>query len=138
MVSCKGLHCPGCGGGRGVAVLVVVAAIAAACARPVMRAAVDLVEVVAVTAAVLLAAVAVVTVVVWRVRRRRTAPELPARPVVLTAVYEPARLDGRQERAAIEPPRTGVSTYARIDAQPHVVTSRDARPRCAHRGERRS
>lgn len=33
-------------------------------------------------------------------------------------------LDGRPVPAAIEPPRTDVSAYPRIDAQPHVVTSR--------------
>jgi hypothetical protein len=35
-------------------------------------------------------------------------------------------------------PRADVSAYPRIDVQPHVVTSRAVRPRCAHRDERRS
>lgn len=139
-MSCKGLHCGGCGdgGGGGLLPLVIVVVIVAACAGPVVHAVTDLVEIVAVMLAGLLAVGVVVAVVVWRVRRRRVAVMRPARPVVLAAVREPAGLDGRRAPAAIEAPRSRVSAYPRIDVSPHVVTSRAARLRCARRDERRS
>ncbi len=119
------------GGGLGLGLLIALV-IVAACARTAERAAAELVQVVAITVAGLLVVGAVTGVVIWRVRRSRAAAVRAARPVVLTAVAEPARLEVRQAPAAIEAPRAGVS------AHPHVVTSRAARPRCAHRGDRRS
>ena len=128
-------HCPpGGGGGRGGVVgLVVVAVIVAVCARSAEHAVTDLVEIVAAVVAGLVVVAVVAGVVVWRVRRSRAAAVRAARPVVLSAVCEPAGLDGHQAPAAIEARRTGVSAYPRIDAQPDVVTSHDCPyPNCHH------
>jgi hypothetical protein len=143
-----GYHWTPCrGGGGGAAVLVVLAVIvAAADGRAIGHAVTDLVEIAAVTVGVLLVVAVAVAVTVWRVRRRRELDarqrrELDARrarPVVLTAVREPAELGDGQVPAAIEAPRPGTFAYPPIDASPHVVTSRPARPRCAHRDGRRS
>jgi hypothetical protein len=118
---------------------VVLVMIVAACAGPVVSAAVELVEILAVAAAVLLVLGVVVAVVVWRVRRRRARAARPVAPLSVIAVRAPGELPGaRPAPAAIEPPRIRVSAYPRIDAQPHVVTGRNARPRCARRDVRRS
>ncbi len=129
--------CRGSGGG-GLIVLVAAGAVVAANGRTVEHAVTSLVEVVAITVGVVLVVGAVAAVAVWRVRRRRARAVLPVRPVILTAVREPDRLDGRQAPAEIEAPRARVSAYPRIDVQPHVVTSRAARPRCARRDGGRS
>ena len=72
-------------------------------------------------------------------RRRRARAARPVAPLVVTAVRVADELPAaRPGRPAIEPSRTRVSAYPRIDAQPNVVTRPVARPRCAHRGERRS
>jgi hypothetical protein len=114
--------------------------VAAAAEGPAVRAAVELAEILAVAVASVVVIATVVAVLVWRSRRkrRRAAAELAPRPVVLAAVAEPARLGSRQVPAAIEPPHADVSAYSRVHAEPYVVTSRAVRPRCAHRGERRS
>jgi hypothetical protein len=128
-VSCKGLHCPGCGdGGRSLAALavVVIVVIVAANAGPVVSAAAELAEVVVFTVAGLLAAGAVVVAVVWRARRRRARAARAVRPLAVAVVREPAALDGRQVPAALDPPRSRVSAYPRFDAQPHVVTGGDS------------
>jgi hypothetical protein len=56
---------------------------------------------------------------------------------VLDGGQAPA-LDGRPAPAAIESSHACVSAHSQVYAQPHVVTSQAARPRCAHGGERRS
>lgn len=101
---CGGLHCPGCNGGGGAAALVVLAlvVIAAAIARPVVHAAVDVLEVAAivVTAAAVLAVLAGVAYVALRVRRSRA--------IGTTAVSFPAPVVRRSSRALSAPRRRAI------------------------------
>ena len=142
-----GFHWTPCPGGSGsgfkpgglvLAVALVAIAAAIEAALPVIIAAVEIVALVIVSAigAGVLALLAVAGV---RVRRRMLAGR-PVRAVVVASA-EPVGEAARAELPArVVPalPRADVSALPRIDVQPHVVTSRAARPRCARRDGRRS
>jgi hypothetical protein len=136
------------GGSGGRAALVLLAVLlVSALAKPVATAAdsvarvvaeVVTIAVIAVASAAGLAALAGLVLVAVRVRRR-----ILARPRAVP--YRVTVLDGRQaaevaepDRRALPAARDGVSAYPRVHADPHVVTSRAARPRCTRQRGRRS
>jgi hypothetical protein len=110
-VSCKGLHCPGCGNGGGgiLAAIVAVVIIGALIARPVEHAAdvaLHVLEIAAYCAAGLAAAAALGAgawlAVRWR-RRSTATPALPA-PAPVTALPAPRRaVQARSGPPAIAP-----------------------------------
>jgi hypothetical protein len=129
-------HHQSSGGGAPPVAVIVAVIIVAAMAGPVVRAATTMLEVAAVVLGVLLGLAVLVAagVIVWRVRRsrvRRSLPQ-PARRVVLADRQERPAV-GRPALRAIESPRDDVPTYTRVHAYPHVVTSRDGRPRRVRR-----
>jgi cation transport ATPase len=104
MSKCPGLHCDGCGGGRGWAVLVVLAVIAAAVykARHIIEVAIEVVFWTIIGAAGLaLAGGLVYGAVRWRAsaRARRPRTVIPARAEVVRLGAEPV------DMPAIEAPR---------------------------------
>lgn len=140
-------HQSGGGGGLGQVVAVVVALVLAAAVAPAVA---ELAHVVAVVLSVVviaaasvagLAALVGLALVAVRVRRRILSGPRAAVPRRVSAVV----LDGRRAAELPEPgaralpaARDDVSAYPREYADPHVVTSRAARPRCTRRGGRGS
>ena len=134
------VHCHGTGGGGGGAragLVVLAVIVAAACARPAEQAVSDIVKILFYAMVALVIMLGVAALVAWQVHRRRIRAARPPRPVIVTAVRDGEAVSiTTARRSAL--PRVRVSAYPRIDAQPHVVTGRVVRPRCARRDERRS
>ena len=124
-------------GGIGGLVALVVLVVVVANGHAIETGLTDLLEAALAVAGVVVAGVVAAVVLVIRARRRRDGRALP---VVVTSRVVPAR-----RGAAVGPPRADMpalprgdaSAHSRIDAQPHVVTSRVSRPRCSRRADRR-
>ena len=122
-MSCKGIHCPGCGDGGGVLVAIVaIVIIGAIVARPVEHAVGELVHVVligaAIAAAVSIAAAGAWLAVLLRRRTRRLTSE--QRPVyVITDARRPRPVQDRAELRALPRPQRPVCTTAQTRSRAH-------------------
>jgi type VI protein secretion system component VasK len=100
-MSCKGLHCPGCGdsGGGGVLALVAIVIVGAVIARPVVHAADELLHLMLIIAATTagLVLLSIGAWGAWRIRRHVTELRAEARQVAAGRVS--VSIDGRPVRA---------------------------------------
>jgi hypothetical protein len=158
-MSCKGLHCPGCGDGGGgwgvLAVIIAVLLIGAAIAKPAEHAAVDVLhflELAAIVTGCLAAAAAAGGVACLAIRARRRHQNTPRRSPVLPAAPEPARaVTGRtapQQRLGLAVPlqRPEIPLGEHLDAlevewrRAHAEGRRSCNPDrspCRHQAARR-
>ena len=104
--NCPGLHCPGCGDGGGLAVVLVVLTVVAAVIRAIWHTLVEVAEIAAFTVlgAAGLAAVTGIAWLAYRARQDRPGRPIEARPVVQLPPEPRPQLEG-SHNPAIGPAR---------------------------------